>query len=732
MPENFIKKTFLGNLVGRPRIEFREQGDRARDIENWKEAADAYLKYLSGNPDDFDIWVQAGNCLKEAKDFDGASDAYKQAIALKQDDADVHLQFGHLMKLEGRKSDAMEAYRTSYLLKPSKGAKTELVALGDDLTFSTQFKNAGKLTFFEIDDFFNYMKAHKALSGIQRVQVAISDEILKNAGDKAADVAFVLRGHHQDTYYAIEPNDLRNIIKYVTGARVSHELLRGMIARAESAAAEVVPSQGDVYVILGAFWGYGGIAARYNQLKAVGVAVGVYIYDVIPYSHPEFCEDRLVHDFVLSLADGLAIFDFVLTISEFTASEVKRIIKRFDLPQRPVKAVPLAHLLSFEPSEPSRLPARLTAELSVLSDRPYVLYVSTIEGRKNHAYVVSIWKQLILEGVDMPDLVFVGRQGWRIAGLMEVLTATNNLAQRLHIFHDVSDAQLQALYDNCMFTTFTSFVEGWGLPVGESLSHGKLCVASNCSSIPEVGGTFADYVDPLNVQAGIDTIRKLVTDPDYLEKRSAEIRSGFVARSWADVTRDFLAKLEASIAEIAEVRPIIPSFPAGKSLHLGELSYGNAIPSDYFKYPVRLLINDGWLMPESFGVWMEGADATLTFGPALEMPEDNVLIFLGVVGAPLNQQEAEISVAPGNRAKTGAGDVSRKISLRPEVSYLKLEARPDVNGRVVLRFRVLGEIIKQPNDQREFALGLTMLAYCGRKDIYSRLDIYESIVMSST
>jgi glycosyltransferase involved in cell wall biosynthesis len=70
--------------------------------------------------------------------------------------------------------------------------------------------------------------------------------------------------------------------------------------------------------------------------------------------------------------------------------------------------------------------------------------------------------------------------------------------------HDVTDAELDLLYRKCMFTTFPSFAEGWGLPVGESLAHGKITICSPVGGIPEVGGELLDYIDPYNVSSGLE------------------------------------------------------------------------------------------------------------------------------------------------------------------------------------------------------------------------------------
>jgi hypothetical protein len=96
----------------------RNEGDRCRDEGLWDEASTHYRRHLDQHPADFAIWVQLGNCLKEASSFEEARAAYWQAIALDGGDPDILLQLGHLQKLMGRHDEAAEAYRASLSRQP--------------------------------------------------------------------------------------------------------------------------------------------------------------------------------------------------------------------------------------------------------------------------------------------------------------------------------------------------------------------------------------------------------------------------------------------------------------------------------------------------------------------------------------------------------------------------------------------------------------------------------------
>lgn len=139
-PKGRSLMTVFGQLHGRRRqqglrspadSDARREGDRCRDEGRWADAAASYRKHLDEHSDDFAIWVQLGNCLKEASSFDQAHSAYWRAIALHGDDADVFLQLGHLQKLMGRPKEAIEAYRTSLSRQPQGNtAAEELSAFG--------------------------------------------------------------------------------------------------------------------------------------------------------------------------------------------------------------------------------------------------------------------------------------------------------------------------------------------------------------------------------------------------------------------------------------------------------------------------------------------------------------------------------------------------------------------------------------------------------------------------
>ena len=121
------------------------------------------------------------------------------------------------------------------------------------------------------------------------------------------------------------------------------------------------------------------------------------------------------------------------------------------------------------------LPKRLHGRTAARRDLPerFVLFVATIEGRKNHPLMLEIWRRMVQEEEDPPHLICVGRLGWKATAFVSALVETNYLDGRIHILREISDTDLQLLYDKCLFTVFPSFYEGWGLTGQRNARDGK-------------------------------------------------------------------------------------------------------------------------------------------------------------------------------------------------------------------------------------------------------------------
>lgn len=698
-------------------VNYRKRGDAHRSAAEWDQAAEAYAQHLVMKPDDTAIWVQYGHALKESGRVEDAESAYRKATEMRPGDADAHLQLGHALKIQERYINALAEYKIAFDLDSNAAVEHEIRNLKWKIKHAPTAVLPEGTTLYSLQDMFQYLKVHSTMTGIQRVQAGIAAHLI-NTEEPATE--FILTdgsgGLEAGDFWQLRKEDIAAIIDYASGEQVEHSTLIRLIEKGEQNASAIRAGKGHTIIILGAFWGLGNTLDRFLPAKWAGAKLGAYVYDIIPISHPEYCTSELSRYFGTAFAEMCLVVDFIFTISDYTKEVVQKYLANNGGREIPMTTVPLAHSLTGAVSGSQSWPKALQR----LKGRDYVAYVSTIEGRKNHAYVVNIWQKLISEGVEVPDLVFVGRKGWRVSGLFEHLEATHFLGGRVHIVHDLSDGELNAVYENAQFTVFTSFVEGWGLPIGESLLHGTPCVASDVSSIPEVGGDFVDYLDPYNTVDGARVIGRMITDKAYLAERRQNIADNFQARTWDDVADMFVAQARLASA-LPTAKPTHPVLKEGLLFKPSDLIDSRIVLNDYVRSPVGMLIAESFYNPEGFGAWMKGKYGEITFKTDLA-PGTPVIVYLTAEHAPW-AGDCTISVALDGK-RTNARKLP--LSALSAKSPISVRGIVDENNTCRVTFQIDGDFAMPENDPRSFVMGLSGLGMASATNLVARADLFEA------
>jgi glycosyltransferase involved in cell wall biosynthesis len=314
----------------------------------------------------------------------------------------------------------------------------------------------------------------------------------------------------------------------------------------EGVALRDVARPGDWLLSLGASWhrtDYGDLLERMRRDS--GLRTGMLFYDLIPLRRPEWCHHTLVESFGAWLDGVLPSLDALFAISDATARDVSAFLseRNFRAPGA-VRTIPVG--TGFPASADAvREAAEHVPDHALPAPGSYVLFVSTIEARKNHALMFQVWRRLAqtLPPDEIPTLVFAGRIGWLVADLMLQIANTNYCDGKLLIVEDPSDAVLVRLYAGCLFTVLPSLFEGWGLPVTESLAAGKPCITSNVTSLPEAGGGQTRMLDPLDLNDAVRVIGDALADRDGLAQWEQAVRRSFEPVPWtrsADVLLDGL------------------------------------------------------------------------------------------------------------------------------------------------------------------------------------------------
>jgi glycosyltransferase involved in cell wall biosynthesis len=309
----------------------------------------------------------------------------------------------------------------------------------------------------------------------------------------------------------------------------------------------------DVFVNMGDFWWYGRQSRVLAMLKAQhGFRVVQMVHDLFPLAsmawEPPLFRRKFARQF-----EGLApLVDAWLVNSAYVGGELRRHLEQTGQP------VPLIQVLTMgweTAAEPNRVVSDRDRDVLRglgLPERGYFLQVGTIEPRKNHRAVVQAVETLQRKhGAKFPVCVFVGVKGWRSRPLLRQLEKNRFADGAIRWFNRINDIELAALYRGALFTVYPSFLEGWGLPVQESISYGVPCIASKAGAIPEAGLDLAFYVDPRDDSEIVNAIERYATEPTRLARARWRIAAWLERKdklpSWNDAAR--------AILELASERP---------------------------------------------------------------------------------------------------------------------------------------------------------------------------------
>lgn len=198
-----------------------------------------------------------------------------------------------------------------------------------------------------------------------------------------------------------------------------------------------------------------------------------------------------------------------------------------------VHVTPLASSLPSSGSSGNRDPAEVLARLRVPA--PYVLFVGTLEPRKNLVRLVRSYRSAVRTAGLPHALVLAGPSGWGGSELLHELATSG--PGRVVRTGAVSADDLDALYRAADCLAYPSLYEGFGLPVVEAMSRGVPTLTSNVSSLPETAGDAALLVDPTDEAEIAAALQRILTDGDLatdLRERGPRQAAGF---SWPATAR---------------------------------------------------------------------------------------------------------------------------------------------------------------------------------------------------
>jgi len=259
----------------------------------------------------------------------------------------------------------------------------------------------------------------------------------------------------------------------------------------------------------------------YPQLAKRNIQIGVYVYDVIAISHPQYCAAVNQLQFPAYLGAVYDYADFIFTEAQYTKGQIQRIAKEVGCNRK----------IHYELAVPGGDFSGGFTESGQISDDLWeiakrgkiVLTVSTLEIRKNHKVLLDAFDNGLCEmGYQM---VFVGKTGWKVDDLTERIETHPENGKSLFHLQGLNDSALRFLYQNASFVLFPSYIEGYGLATVEALQYGVPSILSDVPIMREVGGDYCDYFEPNSPEQLIEVIRRYEADPSLYEEKKEKLKS---------------------------------------------------------------------------------------------------------------------------------------------------------------------------------------------------------------
>jgi len=232
--------------------------------------------------------------------------------------------------------------------------------------------------------------------------------------------------------------------------------------------------------------------------------------------------------------ESLAAFDLVICISHESCDYLRRLW--LDL-----GTAPTATCVEKWPVEWEKPKRRATRNPS----RNLIVSVGTLEARKNYPTLLRALESLWEAGIIF-EFELIGRSTGNYG--YKILPSIRKMQKRGWPFRwlkHVDDERLERAYRDCAFTVYPSLMEGFGLPILESLSHGKPCICGDNGALGEVSaGGGCLLVDQTSWEDLAAAMRRLLSDPDLYARLSAEAR-GRRFRSWSNYIDCFCEHMDA-------------------------------------------------------------------------------------------------------------------------------------------------------------------------------------------
>ncbi len=262
--------------------------------------------------------------------------------------------------------------------------------------------------------------------------------------------------------------------------------------------------------------------------------VVVTLHDLIPIKHPE--TERFAARIYWRLQIPIAArrSAFIITDSEHARREI---MADFRVAPEKIRAI----MLGFDPAMIEERDAVAGAAVRGKYGLPndYILYVGTIQPRKNLDTLIEAFSLLKGKGTFAGKLVIVGRKGWLYDTLFSRISDLG-LGDEVLFTGFVPDEELPFIYDGARVFVYLSLFEGFGLPPLEAMACGVPVVTSDTTSLPEVVGDAGIAVPPLDVERVAEALQRVLNNEETATAMREQGRRRAKSFSWEAAAKETL------------------------------------------------------------------------------------------------------------------------------------------------------------------------------------------------
>ena len=264
------------------------------------------------------------------------------------------------------------------------------------------------------------------------------------------------------------------------------------------------------------------------------------VHDMTFFSHPQ-CHIALRRSrwYRRMVLESLRRTDVVLVPSQATRQAVLQFLPEMRSERIHVIAPGINE--EFQPGKPATV-QNVAARLAL--PEPYILYVGTLEPRKNLPVLVESFRRLAEAGVIKEHLVLAGKLGWGYEALLKQVRAPA-LRGKVHLVGYVNQADLPAVYAGARVFVYPSLYEGFGFPPLEAMACGVPVISTRSSSLIENLEGAAELVPPDDVTALVHALRRLLTDDTYRVERKRQGLERVRCYQWEQTAKETLRSYQA-------------------------------------------------------------------------------------------------------------------------------------------------------------------------------------------